>query len=120
MEDLEIKETKVNTRDETFIYIAVKDINDIKDIYKWKAEIKRDDVSPRTYVPPQFWEHFTAMNRLCKARRVEDNGLKTQVRFSKKDLEILTKRKGEDEPFEKVDMDEFVNGFKIPSFNHKM
>ena len=38
---------------------------------------------------------------------MENNNLKTQVRFGTKDLEVLIKRKGENEPFVKVNLNEF-------------
>ena len=69
---LVIEETKVTMKEDIFVYIVVKDIDDIKDIYRRKSEIRRDDVVLRTYVPPQFYGRFVELNIICKERRIEN------------------------------------------------
>ena len=120
IEQIEIIETKMTVKDEIFIYIVVKDTMDIRDIYRRKAEIRRDDIYLRTYIPPQFFSRFTALNKICRDKRYENPEIKTQVRFGQKDLEILIKNKGSEEPFQKVDLMEFIGKDKIPEFDHKM
>ena len=117
---INIMETKITIKKDIFIYIALDDLEDIKDIYRRKAEIRRDDTTLRSYVPPQFYERFVALNRICKDKRDLDNEIKTQIRFGKRDLEILTKTKGTDEPFVKVDLDDFTKGQSIPEFDNKI
>ena len=117
---IKIEETKITIKDEIFIYIAVKELEDIREIYRRKAEIKRDDVILRNYIPPQFFSRFTALNNICKLRREEDPQLKTQIRFSSKDLEIMTKKKGSTEPFVKTSMNDFVGEQELPSFDTKI
>ena len=53
-------------------------------------------------------------------RREQDSNLKTQIRFGHSDLEILTKMKGQDEPFIKVPLKEFIEDEQIPGFDFKM
>ena len=103
IKQVEILETKITVKDEIFIYIVTKNNIDIKDIYRRKAEIRRDDIYIRTYIPPQFFSRFTAINKICKDKRYENPEIKTQVRFGQDDLEIFTKYKGSEEPYEKVD-----------------
>ena len=120
IKNLKIKETKMTNKEEIYIYIAVEEMDDIRDIYRRKAEVRRDDAVLRTYIPPQFYERFSALNKICRDRRLADPLLKTQVRFCSKDLEILTKEKGTEEPFEKIELKEFLGGDTIPQFDFKM
>ena len=59
-----------------FIYIAVAEKDDIRDLYRRKAEIRRDDTILRSYVPPQFYARFQALNRVCRERREQDADFK--------------------------------------------
>ena len=120
LNNIKIEETKITIKDEIFIYIAMKEIEDIREIYRRKAEIKRDDVILRNYIPPQFFARFTALNNICKLRREEDPQLKTQIRFSSKDLEIMTKKKGSSEPFVRTNINDFVGEQELPSFDSKI
>ena len=117
---INIMGTKISIKQDIFIYIALDNLEDIKDIYRRKAEIRRDDTILRSYVPPQFYERFVTLNRICKEKRDQNSDLKTQIRFGKKDLEILTKTKGTDEPFTKVDLNDFTEGTIVPEFDHKI
>ena len=74
----------------------------------------------KNYIPPQFFYHFSALNKLCKVRRQEDNSLKTQIRFGEKDLEILTKEKGSEEAFQVEDLRTFIGDCIIPEFDYRL
>ena len=60
-----------------------------------KAECKIVNTVVKSFVPPQFFERFSALNRICATRRSEDSNLKTQLRFGEKDLLIFSQGKGE-------------------------
>ena len=66
LEEIQILETKATIKDEIYIYIAVDDTQHIKNLYRRRAEIKRDDAILRSYVPPQFFARFIALNKICK------------------------------------------------------
>ena len=116
LEELEILETKYNPKGEGLIYIAVAEREQIRDIYKRKAECKRDETTLLNFIPPQIYKRFVALNKLCTARRMEDKSLKTQVRFGKSDLEVLTKIKGGEDPFKTVSLEQFLGEDTIPEF----
>ena len=120
LDELNIIETKTTNKKDNCIYIAVEDHEHIRDIYHRKAECKRNEVSLRNYVPPQFFERFSTLNRICKEKRSRDGNLKTQIRFGLKDLELLTKTKGSDEPFRNVDLDDFIGLANLPGFDHSI
>ena len=120
IKELKIVETKITIKEDIFIYIAVEDIREIRDLFRRKAEIQRDDLILKNYIPPQLFARFTALNRICKDRRSENTNLKTQVRFGTKDLEVLIKKKGENEPFTKVDLKNFIGENTIPKFDDSL
>ena len=102
------------------IYIAVEDSEDIRDLYIRKADCRRSDVFLRMYVPPQLWDRISTLNKLCSEKRLELKDIKTQLRYGQKDVEILVKEKGSQEPFRLVDMREFLWDADIPSFDHSV
>ena len=116
LDRLEILETKRNIKDD-IIYIAVADERDIKDIYSRKAEVRSDDTTVRSFIPPQYFERFSALNRICAARREQDGNLKTQIRFDERDLIVLTKRKGGQDPYRVEDLQDFTDGEELPPIN---
>ena len=116
LNNLKILETK-RTRKDDIVYIAVDNPRDIGDIYARKAECRSDNTTVKNYLPPQFFDRFSALNKLCATKRQEDAGLKTQMRFGEGDVEILTKRKGGEEPFRMVDLATFIGDNAIPEFD---
>ena len=116
LDRLKIMETKRTNRDD-IIYIATENEQDIREIYTRKAEGKTDKTTVKSYIPPQFFERFSMLNRICADKREADHNLKTQIRFGDKDLIILTKRKGESEPYRIVDFEDFTGDRQIPPFD---
>ena len=120
LEAVTIVETKYNKKmgSEGTLYFATKDKQDIVDLFIRKSECKRDDVSLRNFVPPQIYKRFSALNKLCKLKREEYSNLKTQIRFGKSDLEILTKIRGSEDPFKIVNLKDFIGDKDIPEYEH--
>ena len=116
LDRLEIVKTKQNSKDE-IIYIALRNEMDVRDIYSRKAECMKDDNTVKQYIPPQYFERFSTLNRICKDRRTEDPYLKTQVRFGDKDLIVLTKEKGSEDPYRVADLKSFVGNQELPDFD---
>ena len=72
LDELVILETKRTNKD-NIVYIAVEEERDIRDIYYRKAECQRDETVVKHYIPPpQYWERFSALNKICAQRREED------------------------------------------------
>ena len=119
LDAVKIVETKFNKKvdGDNILYFATEDKQDIVDLYVRKAECKRDDVSLRNFIPPQIFNRFTAINKICKMKREENNKLKTQIRFGKSDLEILTKLRGSEESFKVINLNDFIGDADIPEFD---
>ena len=120
LEELDIRETRLVTKGDGIIYMAMGDQDQIKEIYKRKAELKNDDLTVRSYIPPNYFDRFTHLNRVCKEKREEDSQIKTQIRFGKKDIEIFVKYKNEGAPFKQIKLEEFTDMSKVPGFDHSI
>ena len=119
LKEIKIEDTKVSASKDEIVYVVLKDIEDIKNIHRRKAECQNDNVSLRNFIPPpQFHARYLAINKVSAERRAEDDALKTQLRFGKADIEILIKFKGSNTPFKKVEINYFCDGTTIPEFDH--
>ena len=120
LDAVKIVETKYNKKmdGEGILYFATEDKQDIVDLYIRKSECKRDKVSLRNFVPPQIFKRFTAINKLCKQKREENSQLKTQIRFGKSDLIVLTKLRGSEDSFKAVNLEDFIGEADIPNYDH--
>ena len=118
LDKISIVETKRSHKGDNIIYLAMLDKGDIRDIYARKAECKADKTTVKNFIPPQFYDKFMALNKLCAGRRSEDSQLKTQIRFNNRDLEVLVKVKGGEDPYKTVDLKKFAAGGHIPSFDN--
>ena len=113
LDALDILETKRTNKDD-IVYIATANEMDIKDIYSRKAECRSDDTTVKIFIPPQFYSRFSALNRICADKRSRDESLKTQIRFGERDLVILTKEKGSQEPYYTENLNVFTEGEELP------
>ena len=117
LSELSIADTKVSANKDDFIYVVMANQDDIRNIYRRKAECQNDDVRLRNFIPPQFHARYMAISRICTERRAQDESLKTLLRFGKLDIEILTKQKGSNEPYYNVDINEFCETDELPNFD---
>ena len=60
------------------------------------------------------------LNEGCKSFRSNNQDVKTQLRFSDKDIEILTKSKGSTEPYIKLDYEDVMNIDRLPDFEYNV
>ena len=97
IKDLEIKATKLAKDD--IIYVVFEDQGDIREIYSRIAQSKNDDLATRNFVPPQFFNRYMHISAKCKELRENDPAIKTQMRFGKHDVEVLTKTRGSRDPY---------------------
>ena len=98
----------------------MEDQDQIKEIYMRKAELRNDEITVRTYIPPNYYNRFTYLNQICKEAGGKDNTLKTQLRFGQKDIEIFVKYKGENAPFRMVKIEDFTDPKLVPKFDHSI
>ena len=115
--DVNITDIQVSKKDDDVMYVAVNSPETISEIHKRIAERTNPEIFARNFIPPpQYFERYCTLNRLCRNMREEDTELKTQLRFGKMDINILTKQRGSEEPFRifKVDEKEMET---IPKFD---
>ena len=117
IDDMKITETSMAAKRDNVIYVAFQDISDIREIRIRIAECKNPVITARNYVPPQLYNRYMYLNKLCSTLRAKDETLKTQLRFTNKDIEVLTKEKGSDNPFKPVSLCSLVDLCDLPSFD---
>ena len=94
---MNIVSTQLAPKDD-ILYVAFDNTKDVKDIYKRIAQVQHPEVTTRNFVPPQFYARYMYLSKACKYLRETNKEIKTQIRFGKTDVEILTKKKGEGSP----------------------
>ena len=120
LDELRLRETRLSTKGEDIIFIAMETEEEIHEIYMRKAEMKVEDITVRNYVPPNFHARFMHLNTVCTNMRQKDPSLKTQLRFGKKDIEVHMKHKGDDGGFKKVRLEDITEVAEIPQFDSKI
>ena len=119
LSELEIMETRMSTH-EDIINVALAEEDQIRELYIRKAELRREDITIRSYIPPNFYERYMALNKICTEKRAAEGDLKTQLRFGRKNIEVFIKYKDEDKGFRQVPLDDFTDMTKIPPFNYEV
>ena len=122
IEELDIQGTQCAKDD--LVYIVIPQQSNIRELYSRIAKSNNRDIVTRNFIPPQYYERFMHISRMCKARREADSSLKTQMRFGKNDIEVLVKMKGSEEPYKNIPIKEIcrVDGKLdyIPEFDDKL
>ena len=117
LDELKIAETRMSTRGDDIVNIALEDDMDVRELYIRKAESRNENLIVRSYIPPNYHERFMTLNKICAEKRSNDPSLKTQLRFGKQDIEVFTKTKGEETGYRKVELDDFTDMSAVPEFN---
>ena len=116
LKEIDIVETRISTRGDDILSIALADENHIKELYMRKAELKRDEITIRSYIPPNFFERYMALNRIASDKRNNDPDLRTQLRFGNKDIEIYVKYLNEETGYKRISITDFTD-LEIPPFD---
>ena len=96
-----------------------KDWKERTEIYTRRiADCRNSTVKTREYIPPQFFQRYTALSRFARDLRSADPSLKTQIRFSMDDVRLWTKTKGTDEQFVEMEMEKVERIQKLPRIDH--
>ena len=120
-EELEmISIAEVQEGKDDIVYIAFNEINDLKELRIRISECGNFDINSRLYIPPQLYKRFCYFNKVCQDLRKQNTYIKTQIRIGNTDLEILTKTRGSQEPFNKINIDEVMDTGDAPIFDHNI
>ena len=116
--EMRIIETKAAKDD--IVYIAVENQDTIRNLYRRKVDLRNDYLIFCTFIPPQYYARYMAISNICGEKRKLNTDLKTQMWFAHKDIEVLTKQRGDNEPFRVVDLVDFIGDNQVPEFDHKI
>ena len=118
LSEMNISNTVVSAKCDGVVYAAFEDKGDIHEIRVRTAECREDDIILRNYIPPQIYERYMFVNRICQKMRDKDDSLRTQVRFGVHDVEVMIKTKGSRDPYRIKPLDELTDLRDIPKFDH--
>ena len=62
---MEIAETKLATRGEDVINVTMVNHDHLKELHIRRAESQNDEVIIRKYIPPNFYERYMYLNKIC-------------------------------------------------------
>ena len=117
IEMIKILETKMaGTGD--IIYFALDNFEYIKELHYRRAAANNDEFILRDYVPPMYYERYMAIGRRATEKRAEDRTMKTQMRWGSKDIEIFVKKRGTEEQYKRVNLNEFMGEVALPAFDN--
>ena len=64
LEEFNFTETKMGKAGDKIVYFAVEDHEDVKEVYRKKAECRNDHVIVKSYIPPQWFARYSALGRI--------------------------------------------------------
>ena len=120
LSQMEVAETRLSTKGDNILNIALFDEDGIKELFVRRAESRNENITARCYIPPNFHECVMGLNRICTEKRKLDPSLRTQLQFGSKDVEVFTKYKGEDKGFRRVRLSELTDMSAVPAFNYNV
>ena len=75
----------------------------------------------RNFIPLQFWSRYKFLSNYCTEERGKNSNLKTLIRFTDIDLEVLFKYKNKDEQYFNVSLKEIEKeAGALPKFDHSI
>ena len=99
LEEMRISDAIVSAKRDGVVYAAFEDKGNIHEIRVRTVECREDDIIIRNFIPPQIYDRYMFVNRLCQKLREKDENLRTQVRFGVRDVEVMIKTKGTKDPY---------------------
>ena len=118
IEDIKITEAVVSAKRDGIVYAAFEDKSDIHEVRLRIAECKNDAIIVRNFIPPQVFERYMFVNKLCQVLRNKNERIRTQIRFGVRDVEVMVKEKGSKEPYRLKPLEELTDLRDIPGFDH--
>ena len=89
MTDLDISDTRTSAKGDDILYIVMDCPEIFLNLRRRIADCQNPKIKTRDYIPPQFYQRYTTLARIAADWRKDDRKLKTQIRFTKDDVECL-------------------------------
>ena len=119
LSDIDITDTKMSAKGDSIMYIVLDCPEKVVNIRKRLADCQNDAVKTREFIPPQFFDRYTALGRYASELRGRKPEVKTQIRFLDNDIGLFTKIRGSMLPFLPVNMMELEEECKLPDIDPK-
>ena len=114
MSDVDICDTKISPKGDDILYVVFDSPEKALNVRRRIADCQDPRIKTRDYIPPQFFQRYTALSRYARDLRSGNKNLKTQIRFGNDDISLYTKTKGQDEPFQEEDMEYIRTLIELP------
>ena len=118
MEDLTITDTKISAKGDGILYLVLDHPDKVRNIRRRIADVQNKDVKTREFIPPYFFNRYTALGRHAQALRAANADIKTQIRFEETDIELYTKERGVDGPFQPAGIHEVASKVDLPPIDY--
>ena len=119
LSDIDITDTKMSAKGDSIMYIVLDCPEKVVNIRKRLADCQNEAVKTREFIPPQFFDRYTALARYASELREKKPDVKTQIRFLDNDIGLFTKIRGSMLPFLPVNMRELEEECKLPDIDTK-
>ena len=114
MTDMSITDMKISAKNDDILYIVLDSPSKVRNIRRRIADCQNPNIKTREFIPPAFYERYTALARFAKELREKDDTIKTQIRFEQVDIGLYTKTRGTDGQFEPMRMEEIEMNGRLP------
>ena len=118
MQDLEITDTRISQKGDNVLYLVLDSPEKVVNIRRRLADIQNHDIITCDFIPPQFYDRYRALSSHAKELRNNNSQLKTQIRFEELDIELYTKEKGTDGPFQPMGITALQDQLDLPRIDH--
>ena len=119
LSDIDITDTKMSAKGDSIMYIVLDCPEKVVNIRKRLADCQSEVVKTREFIPPHFFNRYTALARYASELRGRKPEVKTQIRFLERDIALFTKTRGSMLPFLPVNMKELEEECKLPDIDSK-
>ena len=116
LDTLSLVETKFATKGDNVLNIAMSNQEHIRELHVRRAECQDDSITVRNFIPPNYYDRYMALNRICAEKRAVEPDLKTQLRFGKTDVEVFIKYRGEPMGYKVTKLEDFTDTSQLPPF----
>ena len=93
----------------------------VRNLRRRIADVQNQDIKTREYIPPHFFNHYSALSKYAQELRASKNNVvKTQIRFEDTDIELYAKEHGTDDPFQPVGINEPGTKVELPPIDYNI
>ena len=118
LQELNITDTKISAKGDSIVYVVMDSPGKIRNLRRRISDIQNEVIKTREYIPPHFFSRYSALSKHAQEMRSENNSIKMQIRFEDDDIELFTKLRGSDEPFQPAGINAPETKIELPPIDY--